>query len=279
MKQKHYPCVLSIAGSDCSGGAGIQADIKTISALGTYAATAITAVTVQNTQGVTDVCPVPPGTVKTQIEAVMSDIRPSAVKIGMIDSAEIAQVIAESIRCYHPQFVVFDPVMISSSGKKLMEDRAIDVIREELFPLCTLITPNIDEASFLLRRDIESVNDMQLAARCLLQFGSRAVLLKGGHLRGEEMVDVLQEADGQSPTLYSMPKVISRNTHGTGCTLSSAIATYLSIGESMKPAVQKAKDYVYHCLESGKDVQIGTGHGPMNHLHSPIAMRIIEKDE
>lgn len=277
MTEKYYPCVLSIAGSDCSGGAGIQADIKTISALGAYAAAAITAVTVQNTRGVTGVCPVPPETVRAQIEAVMTDIRPTAVKIGMIDRAETAHIIAEAIRRHHPAFVVLDPVMISSSGKKLMDDDAVEVIRKELFPLCTLITPNIGEAAFLLQRDIDSVNDMQRAASDLLQLGSRAVLLKGGHLKGATATDILQEKGKAQPVLYSLRMIDSHNTHGTGCTLSSAIAAYSALGETLEQAVKKAKDYVHDCLEAGKDVHIGDGHGPMNHFHAPVPLHVMEK--
>ena len=252
-----YPCVLTIAGSDCSGGAGIQADIKAISALGAYAASAITAITVQNTLGVTGIHPVPPAYVKGQIEAVMDDIRPKAVKIGMINDAEIVKVIAESILKYHPEYVVFDPVMVSTSGCKLMEDEAIEAIGQK----------------------ISNVEDMKHQAKEMLKLGCKGVLIKGGHLDGGLMCDVLQTATEETPHLFTAPKVNSRNTHGTGCTLSSAIATFLALGEPMSVAVEKAKQYVYKGIESGKDVCIGGGHGPLNHFHSPVAMHIFDKNE
>ena len=189
-----YPCVLTIAGSDCSGGAGIQADIKAISALGAYAASAITAITVQNTLGVTDIHPVPPAYVKGQIEAVMDDIRPKAVKIGMINDAEIVKVIAESILKYHPEYVVFDPVMVSTSGCKLMEDEAIEAITTRLIPLASLITPNLSEAEILAGQKISTVEDMKRQAKEMLKLGCKGVLIKGGHLDGGLMCDVLQTA-------------------------------------------------------------------------------------
>ena len=179
-----YPCVLTIAGSDCSGGAGIQADIKAISALGAYAASAITAITVQNTLGVKGIHPVPPAYVKGQIEAVMDDIRPKAVKIGMINDAEIVRVIAESIHKYRPEFVVFDPVMVSTSGCKLMEDEAIEAITTQLIPLASLITPNLSEAEILAGQKISNVEDMKHQAKEMLKLGCKGVLIKGGHLDG-----------------------------------------------------------------------------------------------
>lgn len=274
-----YPCVLTIAGSDCSGGAGIQADIKAISALGAYAASAITAITVQNTLGVTGIHPVPPAYVKVQIEAVMDDIRPKAVKIGMINDAEIVKVIAESILKYHPEYVVFDPVMVSTSGCKLMEDEAIEAITTRLIPLASLITPNLSEAEILAGQKIRTVEDMKQQAKEMLKLGCKGVLIKGGHLDGGLMCDVLQTATEEAPHLFTAPKVDSRNTHGTGCTLSSAIATFLALGEPMSVAVEKAKQYVYKGIESGKDVFIGGGHGPLNHFHSPVAMHIFDKNE
>ena len=273
---KHYPCILTIAGSDCSGGAGIQADIKTISALGAYAASAITAITVQNTCGVTGVHPVPPTYVKAQIEAVMTDIRPRAVKIGMINDAGIIRAIAEGLKRYTPYYIVLDPVMISTSGHKLMEEDAITALTSQLMPLATLITPNLHEAEALAGKKISTVGEMETAARELLAFGSQAVLIKGGHLEEEEMCDVLYIKGEDQPHHFSSPKIESRNTHGTGCTLSSAIATYLALGEPLEEAVRKAKAYVYQGILNGKDVHIGEGHGPLNHFFSPAAMRINE---
>lgn len=273
-----YPCVLTIAGSDCSGGAGIQADIKTISALGAYAASAITAITVQNTCGVTGIHPVPPSYVKGQIEAVMDDICPQAIKIGMINDTKIVEVIAEMLQKYQPQFVVFDPVMVSTSGCKLMEDEAIEAITTRLIPLATLITPNLSEAEILAGQKIRTVEEMQRQAKEMLKLGCRGVLVKGGHLEGGRMCDVLQTVGEEAPHLFAAPKVDSRNTHGTGCTLSSAIATYLALGETITDAVEKAKQYAYKGIEAGKDVCIGHGHGPLNHFYSPVPMHIFDKN-
>lgn len=275
---KHYPCVLTIAGSDCSGGAGIQADIKTISALGAYAASAITAIIVQNTCGVTGIHPVPANYVKGQIEAVMTDIRPRAIKIGMINDVNIVKVIAESLQTYKPEFVVFDPVMVSTSGCKLMEDEAIKAITSQLMPLSTLITPNLREAEVLTGMPIPDIETMKTASRDLLHYGCHAVLVKGGHLENGGMCDVLQIENEAEPHLFTADKVESHNTHGTGCTLSSAIATYLALGHNMTEAVRLAKAYVYQGILSGKDIHIGEGHGPLNHFHSPVPMHIYDED-
>ena len=268
---------MSIAGSDCSGGAGIQADLKTISALGAYAATAITAITVQNTTGVRAIHPVPPVFVRGQIEAVMDDIRPDAIKIGMINDIEIVKVISACLRKYRPAHVVFDPVMVSTSGHKLIEDDAIAALANELMPLSSLITPNLREAEVLTAHPINNVEEMKSAALELLKFGSKAVLLKGGHLEGGLMCDVLQIAGENAPHLFTSAKIESRNTHGTGCTLSSAIATYLALGDEMPQAVERAKQYVTLGIEAGKDVRTGEGHGPLNHFYQPVSMNIKEE--
>ena len=273
---KHYIPILSIAGSDCSGGAGIQADMKAISALGGYAATAITAITVQNTCGVQNVHPVPSEIVKGQIEAVMEDIHPTAVKIGMVNDVEVIHVIAESIKKYMPPFIVFDPVMVSTSGHKLIEDNAIETIISELIPLAHLITPNLKEAEVLCHTSISTIEDMKQAARQLLKLGSQAVLLKGGHLDGNQMADILLTHSHSEFYQFNSPKIESKNTHGTGCTLSSAIATLLAQGRSMPEAVRIAKEYVWNGILHGKDIKIGSGHGPLNHFHSPIALKITE---
>lgn len=274
---KKYPCILSIAGSDCSGGAGIQADLKTISALGGYAATAITAITVQNTTGVRAIHAVPPLYVRGQIEVVMEDIRPEAVKIGMINDVEIVKVIADCLRRYRPRFVVFDPVMVSTSGHKLIEDSAISALTRELMPLSSLITPNLKEAEVLTGHPINKVEEMRAAAPELLKFGCEAVLLKGGHLEGGKMCDVLQMTGEDEPHLFVSDKIESKNTHGTGCTLSSAIATFLALGYDMPQAVERAKAYVTGGINAGKDVHIGEGHGPLNHFYEPVPMNIREE--
>lgn len=272
-----YPSVLSIAGSDCSGGAGIQADMKTISALGAYAATAITAITVQNTMGVRAIHPVPPAFVGGQIEAVMDDIRPDAIKIGMINDIEIVKVIAACLRKYAPRHVVFDPVMVSTSGHRLIENDAISILSQELMPLSTLITPNLSEAEVLTGHSLHTVEEMKVAAIELLKFGCKAVLLKGGHLEGGKMCDVLQIAGETTPHLFTSDKIESKNTHGTGCTLSSAIATYLALGHPLPQAVERAKEYVTAGIEAGKEVHIGAGHGPLNHFYAPVPMNIKEE--
>ena len=276
---KHYPCILSVAGSDCSGGAGIQADLKTISALGAYAATAITAVTVQNTCGVTAVHVLPPAVIEGQIEAVMTDLSPHAVKIGMVTDCETVRAIVRCLCLHRPPFVVFDPVMVSTSGQQLMDSAALEAVTNELMPCCTLITPNLPEAELLLGRSVSTPEEMCTAARHLLRYGSQAVLLKGGHLDGHLMTDVLQLGQLPEPYLFTAPRVESGNTHGTGCTLSSAIATYLALGHPLHQAVGMAKDYVRQALVSGKEVQTGAGNGPLNHLFNPCPMHIFSEEK
>lgn len=261
---KTYPVILAIAGSDCSGGAGIQADMKTISALGGYAATAITAVTVQNTLGVSAVHAVPVEIVRGQIEAVMADLHPVAVKIGMIYEEIAVKVVADCLRKYAPEQVVYDPVMVSTSGRVLMEERAIKLIERELFPLTSLITPNLDEAEILTGRKITSLGEMKEAAAGLSVMYGTSVLLKGGHLDGDEMTDVLY-TNGES-YLYKEKKIVTRNLHGTGCTLSSSIATYLALGYDVKEAVGKAKTYVSGAIAAAVGQKLGHGNGPLCHF-------------
>ena len=276
---KKYASVLTIAGSDCSGGAGIQADIKTISALGGYAASAITAITVQNTCGVEAVYPIPPTIVEGQIKIVLSDIRPTSVKIGMVNDADIIRSIAKCLNEYKPQHVIVDPVMVSSSGKRLMDNSAISVLISQLIPETTLITPNLSEAEVLTQHAVTNLEEMKLAAKKILQYGCKAVLIKGGHLQGGKMTDVLQLANREEPFLFSAPQIESNNTHGTGCTLSSAIATYLALGDPINIAVEKAKTYLYNGIKEGKYIHIGEGHGPLNHFYSPVPMHIFDKKE
>ena len=230
------PIILSIAGSDCSGGAGIQADIKTISALGGYAASVITAVTAQNTLGVQSVYPIPADMVKAQITSVMDDLRPDAVKIGMVYDAGIVTAIVDCLQTYTPECIVYDPVMISTSGRRLMTEETIQVIKTELFPLCTLITPNLNEASLLWGQTITGTVEMRQAAQELSCRYNTAILVKAGHLEGNDMCAVIscrQPSAGAVvlPSvciLYSHPIIESHNLHGTGSTLSSAIATFLA---------------------------------------------------
>lgn len=254
--------VLSIAGSDSSGGAGIQADIKTITAHGLFAETAVTALTAQNTLGVTDVFDVNPRLVTAQICAVFDDIRPDAVKIGMVSSGAIVESIASSLRRYHAGNIVLDPVMVATSGSRLISADAQVALVELLFPLASIITPNIPEASVLCGFSVENADDMERAARFLAEQSGCAVLVKGGH-ESDAANDVLVLQDGSSVWMRS-PRVDTSNTHGTGCTLSSAIACGLAQGYTIEQAVRFAKEYVYGALLTG--LNLGRGNGPLNHM-------------
>lgn len=267
---ERYPVILSIAGSDCSGGAGIQADIKTISALGGYAASAITAVTIQNTLGVGAVHVLPPETVCGQVEAVMEDLQPIAVKIGMVNDVQTVRVIADCLRKYSPKYVVYDPVMASTSGNKLMTDKAIEEIKKELLPFVTLLTPNIDEALVFTGKKISTITDMQEAAQRLVEDYHTNILIKGGHLEGNEMHDLLCMTD-DTYYIYEEQKIETSNLHGTGCTLSSAIATFLAKGHPMREAILHAKNYITQAIIAGKDLHIGHGNGPLWHFPDSVA--------
>lgn len=268
-----YYTALTIAGSDSCGGAGIQADIKTMSALGVYAASAITAITVQNTKGVYGIQNVEPEIVKGQIEAVMEDIHPDAIKIGMVNDCDTIRAIAETLKKYKESFqhLVIDPVMVSTSGCRLMQEDALDVFITELLPLATLLTPNIPEAEILANRKIENVEDIKAAAAAISKLGCRYVLIKGGHFDGEEKIDHLFEG-GKQKTSYRGISVNTRNTHGTGCTLSSAITSYLAREMDMNTAIAMAKTYLSGAILAGKDIKIGEGHGPVNHFYEPKSL-------
>ncbi len=268
-----HKIVLSIAGSDSSGGAGIQADIKAISALGGYAASVITAVTAQNTQGVQGIYPMPGEAVRQQIEAVMNDLSVDAIKIGMVFDKEIVHAIAGCLKRHRPKHVVFDPVMISTSGRKLMVDDTIRIIKEELIPLSTLITPNLHEAALLLGKPVNGVEEMEQAALSLARQFRTSILIKGGHLEGHAMCDVLcHYPSGTSSeeecilSRHTLPKIESKNLHGTGCTLSAAIATLLAQGYAMEQAVGRAKAYLNRAIAFGKGLQIGHANGPVWHF-------------
>lgn len=267
---EQHPVILSIAGSDCSGGAGIQADIKTISALGGYAASAITAVTVQNTLGVRAVHALPPEIVCGQIEAVMEDLQPVSIKIGMVNDIQTVRVISDCLRKYSPEYVVYDPVMVSSSGRKLMSDEAINEIKKELLPFVTIITPNLDEAFVLTGKRIRTVQDMQYTAQKLTEEYQTNILIKGGHLEGDKMYDLLHTSD-YTYHIYEEQKIESNNLHGTGCTLSSAIATLLPKGYPMSEAIRIAKRYITQAIIEGKDLHVGHGNGPLWHFPDSIA--------
>ena len=264
------PVILTVAGSDCSGGAGIQADIKTISALKGYAASVITAVTAQNTVGVQAVYPIPPDIVRMQTESVMDDLQPAAVKIGMVHNAAIVRAIAECLQRFRPRFVVCDPVMVSTSGRKLMSDETIEEIKRELLPLVTLITPNLDEASVLTDKSIHNIHEMQEAAKRLVDEYQTSVLIKGGHLEGDRMCDLLHTSESIFH-IYEEKKIESNNLHGTGCTLSSAIATNLAKGYPLRESIQHAKSYITQAIIAGKDLHIGHGNGPLWHFPDSVA--------
>ena len=267
-----YPRVLSIAGSDSGGGAGIQADLKTFAALGCYGMTAITALTAQNTLGVRAIHGVPPQMLRDQIDAVVEDLGVHAVKIGMLHSPDIVQAVAAAIDRHALARVVLDPVMVATSGAVLIDNPAIAALVRELFGRAVLVTPNLDEAALLVGRPLDSEQAMEAAAHELLAKGARAVLLKGGHLAGDVVSDVLITQDGVTHWMRG-PRIHSANTHGTGCTLSSAIAAYLALGQPLLEAVKAARVYVRAALQAGAQVKTGAGSGPLNHSHAPLAMQ------
>lgn len=253
--------VLTIAGSDCSGGAGIQADIKTITVHGIYAMSVITALTAQNTTGVYGIFEAAPEFVGQQLDCVFSDIRPDAVKIGMVSNADIIRVIARKLREYAAENIVVDPVMVSTSGSALLSPAAQEALVEELLPIGRVITPNIPEAEAFCGKKIENRRDMRRAAESIGEKTGGAVLIKGGHLEGEAC-DLLW--DGGEPCWFIAPRIENPNTHGTGCTLSSAIACALAAGYPLGEAVKRAKAYLTKALKAGLD--LGKGSGPLNHM-------------
>lgn len=269
-----YARVLSIAGSDSGGGAGIQADLKAFGALGCYGMTAITAITAQNTLGVSAIHGVPPEVLRAQIRAVLDDIGADAIKIGMLHSPEVVAVVAQALDDYRITHVVLDPVMVATSGDRLMAQETVQVLVKELFHRATLITPNLDEAELLLGRPITEASEFEGATRDLLALGAPAVLLKGGHLDSDEIVDVLATGNGHTQR-WASPRIASRNIHGTGCTLSSAIAAHLALGISLPQAVAESRGYVLASIAAGAAVHTGAGHGPLNHAHAPLAMRLL----
>ena len=262
--------LLTIAGSDSGGGAGIQADLKTFSALGGYGMTAITALTAQNTMGVQGVYPVPPEFVEQQLDSVLSDIGADAVKIGMLANEKIIKAVANRLTDYQIPLIVLDPVMVATSGDRLLQASAVEALRTVLLPIATVITPNIPEAEDLLDSKLDSPEALQDAAIQLLQLGPTGVLIKGGHGNGENSDDVLAYRNGGDPTIewIKSVRVETRNTHGTGCTLSSAIAAYLGQGWSLPEAVRAAKRYITKSIKAAAQRQLGQGHGPVDHFHA-----------
>ena len=254
--------ILIIAGSDSSGGAGIQADIKTVTALGSYAMTAITAVTSQNTTGVKSIESISPIEISKQIEFTSKDIKPDAIKIGMLHSTKVINAVLKSLNKINVKKIILDPVMVAKGGTKLIDNHSIRILKSKLIKKASLITPNIPEAEILTKVKISSVEDMIRAARILISLGSRSVLIKGGHLKSRIMQDIFLNKN--EIIAFKNKKIHTKNTHGTGCTLSSAIATYYSCGKTLKKSCEMAIKYVNHSIGTGPDY--GKGHGPINHL-------------
>ena len=258
--------VLIIAGSDSSGGAGIQADIKTVTALGCYAMTAITAVTAQNTTGVKSIAPINPKEISKQIEFSSSDIPPVSIKIGMLHTKEVILAVIKSLKKIKSNKVVLDPVMVAKGGAKLINNTAINYIKKELIKKTLLITPNIPEAEILSKIKINSIDDMIKAGKILIDLGAKNVLIKGGHLKSKQINDIL--ISNKIIKIFKSKKYRSKNTHGTGCTLSSAIATYLSCGKDLIKSCELGIKYVNDAIKS--NLKLGKGNGPINHLNSII---------
>jgi hydroxymethylpyrimidine/phosphomethylpyrimidine kinase len=263
-----YKRVLTIAGSDPSGGAGIQADLKTISACRCYGMSAITAVVVENTVGVEGIYPIPVSFVQEQIKSVLDDIGADAIKIGMLHSPEQIHGVFETLSRYAIRNIVLDPVMVATSGDRLLEKRAIETLQNELMPHVRIITPNIPEAEVLLNEKITCQDDLPRVIQRLSCNGTVSVLLKAGHLIEEELTDVFYNAETNEVLSFPSKRILTPNTHGTGCTLSSAIAAFLARGFSLNEAVRQAKEYINEAIIHGAEYEIGHGHGPVHHFFS-----------
>lgn len=278
--RKTYPVVLSIAGSDSSGGAGIQADLKTFSALGVYGATAITAITAQNTQGVHSQLAIDPQMVYEQIVAVIDDLHPSYIKIGMLSNADIVRVVAGALSGYSIP-VILDPVIVSSTGHRLLSIEAQEVVKSQLLPLSTLVTPNIPEMEALTNISLNCYENKVQASKILFDYGAKAILLKGGHEEGDTKSDILftNSKSGIESAIFTSESITTRNTHGTGCTLSSAITAFMARGYDIVEAITEAKRFITEAIRSGADIEIGHGIGPVNHGFNPSKMIIYEEHE
>jgi len=258
--------ILIIAGSDSSGGAGIQADIKTVTALGSYAMTAITAVTIQNTTGVKSIVPIDPKEISNQIEFTSKDIKPDAIKIGMLHSTKVIKAVIHSLDVVKVNKIILDPVMIAKGGAKLIDDKAIKLLKNELMKKVSLITPNIPEAEILTNTKISTKEDMIFAASVLIELGAENVFMKGGHLDSKEVLDIF--VNKKEIMVMNNRRISTTNTHGTGCTLSSAISTFFACGKTLKKSCELATKYVNNSIRS--NLNFGKGHGPINHLSSII---------
>lgn len=264
---KNYNRVLTIAGSDSGGGAGIQADIKSISACACFASSAITAITAQNTLGVRDIHPIPVNILKSQIEAVLDDIGTDSIKIGMLHSSEIIQAVADCLDKYQVKNVVLDPVMLSTSGHRLLQNDAIDRLETDLFPRVRIITPNLPEAELLLGKKINKQSEFKFVAKELAEKYQVSVLLKAGHLDNDNLIDVLYDFENLECTNLASKRIVTKNTHGTGCSLSSALASYLAKGFNVLEAAKRAKIFITESIDAGRQYTIGSGHGPVHHFH------------
>ena len=258
--------ILIIAGSDSSGGAGIQADIKTVTALGSYAMTAITAVTIQNTTGVNSILSIDPKEISNQIEFTSEDIKPDAIKIGMLHSSNVIKSVIRSLDIIKVKKIILDPVMIAKGGAKLINDEAVELLKNKLLKKVSLITPNIPEAEILTGTKIKTKNDMIFAASILIELGAKNVFIKGGHLDSKMIEDIF--VNKNEIMIIKNRRITTSNTHGTGCTLSSAISTFFSCGKTLKKSCDLATKYVNHSIRS--NLNYGKGHGPINHLSSII---------
>lgn len=258
------PLTLTIAGSDSGGGAGIQADLKTFSALGVFGMSVITALTAQNTQGVQGIYEIPPSFVASQIDSIFQDMGAHAVKTGMLSNSEVIEVVASKMKEYEVKNLVVDPVIVAKSGDRLLRKEAEETLIKRLLPIALVVTPNLSEAGVLAEMEVISKENMKKAASLIHMRGVLFVVVKGGHLGGEESIDLLY--DGADYLEFMAPKIPTSNTHGTGCTFASAIAAFLARGEEVREAVRKAKNYLTLTLEKSKDLRIGRGVGPMNHM-------------
>jgi hydroxymethylpyrimidine/phosphomethylpyrimidine kinase len=268
MKHYKYPSVLTIAGFDGSGGAGIQADIKTASALGCFSTSVLTALPVQNTQGVRKIYPIPVEAVADQIEAILEDIIPDAIKIGMVHTPQLVETIVHTLGKYKKIPLIFDPVMVATSGHRLIEEETIIAITEKLFPIADIITPNMDEAAILANMPVQTLEDMYTAGKNIKKLGCRSILLKGGHQETSTITSLFYDEEDNYHSFETV-KFNTNNTHGSGCTLSSAIASYLAQGKTLYESVSLGQQYVFQAIKSGKNVQTGLGNGPLNHFFNP----------
>ena len=270
MKNIHAPTlmkgrVLICAGSDSGGGAGIQADIKTVTALGGFATTAITALTAQNTMGVSSIIEVPINFLLEQIRVVLSDLGADCIKTGMLHNAQVIEAVSEAIeKDGEKKYLVVDPVMVAKGGHELLELSALHALKSHMIVRADLLTPNIPEAELLTGLEISDIDTMRRAAYAILEMGSKAVLLKGGHLKDETLTDILVTKDAEKT--YSGPRLLTKHTHGTGCSMASAVATGIAQGDTLEMAVQRAKAYVFTAIKTAP--QFGKGHGPLNHAHT-----------